>query len=88
MAWQQNPQLYLLGAAPKCTQAKVELSPFQNAMCTSGGYQDHMSSVNVGLLLALNECYHQFTSSQWNCSDVELEKILEGLKDSPGIEYI
>ncbi|XP_067938397.1 protein Wnt-5b-like [Watersipora subatra] len=81
MAWQLNPQLYLLGAAPKCTAAKARLSPLQNAMCTNAGYMDHMSSVNVGLLLALNECQHQFSNSKWNCTSVELEFMLEGIKD-------
>ena len=84
MAWQLNPQLYLLGAAPKCTAAKAKLSPLQNAMCTNGGYMDHMSSVNVGILLALSECQHQFSSNKWNCTDVELESMLEGIKDVEG----
>ena len=86
MAWQLNPQLYLLGAAPKCTAAKAKLSPLQNAMCTNGGSMDHMSSVNVGILLALSECQHQFSSNKWNCTDVELESMLEGIKDVEGRE--
>jgi len=84
MSWQLNPQLYLLGAAPKCTAANARLSPLQNAMCTNGGYMDHMSSVNVGLLLALNECNFQFSSNTWNCSSVEMESLLEGIKDVEG----
>ena len=84
MAWQLNPQLYLLGAAPKCTAAKAKLSPLQNVMCTTAGYMDHMSSVNVGLLLALNECQHQFANNKWNCSSVEQETMLEGIKDIEG----
>lgn len=88
MAWQLNPQLYLLGATPKCTSSQARLSPLQNAMCTSGGYLDHMVSVNVGLLIALNECHHQFKNTKWNCTDVEVESLLEGMKDLEGEGHI
>lgn len=77
-ALQFNPQLYLLGVHPKCTQARTNLSPLQHAMCISGGYQDHMSSVNVGLQLALQECQHQFRNMRWNCSTLSEENILDG----------
>lgn len=85
MSWQLNPQIYLVGASSRCSASKVRLSPLQNAMCTSGGYMDHMSSVNVGLLIALNECQTQFKNNKWNCSDVELEAMLEGVTGIQGI---
>lgn len=45
---------------------------------------DHMSSVNVGLILALSECQHQFSTNKWNCTEVEMESMLEGITDVEG----
>ena len=83
LAWQLNPQLYIVGAAPKCTTSVAKLSPLQNAMCTTG-YMDHISSVNVGLLIALKECRFQFKANKWNCTGPTLESMLEGVTDIRG----
>lgn len=64
----RNPQLYMVGAQPLCTQIPG-LSPGQAKLCQL--YQDHMSSVGRGARAGIAECQWQFRYRRWNCSTVE-----------------
>ncbi|XP_066963899.1 protein Wnt-5b-like [Macrobrachium rosenbergii] len=64
----RNPQIYLIGAQPLCTQIPG-LSPGQTKLCQL--YQDHMGSVGRGAKTGIHECQWQFRHRRWNCSTVD-----------------
>lgn len=66
-AW-KNPQLYILGAQPICTQLRG-LSAGQKGLCMKN--HDHMPSVGRGAKLGIGECQWQFRMRRWNCSTVK-----------------
>ena len=63
-----NPQLYLVGAQPVCTQIRG-LSVGQTRFCMH--YRDHMAPVSRGAQLGIHECQFQFRFRRWNCSTVD-----------------
>ena len=71
----QNPQLYIIGAQPMCTQVDG-LSNGQIKLCQL--YQDHMGSVSRGAQLGIRECQWQFQSRRWNCSVIEKDASVFG----------
>ncbi|KAK7496186.1 hypothetical protein BaRGS_00012596 [Batillaria attramentaria] len=64
----RSPQLFILGAAPMCTQLKG-LSPGQIKFCQL--YHDHMPSIGRGAQMGIGECQWQFRFRRWNCSTVD-----------------
>ncbi|CAL4066682.1 unnamed protein product [Meganyctiphanes norvegica] len=64
----RNPQIYLIGAQPLCTQIQG-LSPGQTKLCQL--YQDHMGTVGRGARTGIHECQWQFRHRRWNCSTVD-----------------
>lgn len=64
----RNPQIYLIGAQPLCTQI-AGLSPGQTKLCQL--YQDHMGTVGRGARTGIHECQWQFRHRRWNCSTVD-----------------
>ncbi|XP_067684762.1 protein Wnt-5a-like [Haliotis asinina] len=64
----RNPQLYILGATPLCTQLKG-LSAGQTKFCQL--YHDHMPSIGRGAKMGIGECQYQFRFRRWNCSTVD-----------------
>lgn len=64
----RNPQLYILGAAPMCTQLKG-LSVGQVKFCQV--YHDHMPAISRGAQMGIVECQYQFRFRRWNCSTVD-----------------
>ncbi|KAK3875049.1 hypothetical protein Pcinc_020058 [Petrolisthes cinctipes] len=64
----RNPQIYLIGAQPLCTQIPG-LSAGQKKLCQL--YQDHMGSVGRGAKTGIHECQWQFRHRRWNCSTVD-----------------
>ncbi|XP_065580865.1 protein Wnt-5b-like [Artemia franciscana] len=64
----RNPQLYVVGAQPLCTQIPG-LSPGQSKLCQL--YQDHMGFVGRGARQGIAECQWQFRNRRWNCSTVQ-----------------
>ncbi|KAL8585853.1 Protein Wnt-5a [Nucella lapillus] len=64
----RNPQLFILGAAPMCTQLKG-LSPGQIKFCQL--YHDHMPAIGRGAQMGIGECQWQFRFRRWNCSTVD-----------------
>ena len=71
----QNPQLYIIGAQPMCTQVDG-LSNGQIKLCQL--YQDHMGSVSRGAQLGIRECQWQFKNRRWNCSVIEKDASVFG----------
>ncbi|KAK3734439.1 hypothetical protein RRG08_029114 [Elysia crispata] len=63
----KNPQVYILGATPICTQLKG-LSAGQVRFCQK--FNDHMPSIGRGAKMAIGECQSQFRFMRWNCSTV------------------
>ncbi|XP_018010477.1 protein Wnt-5a [Hyalella azteca] len=63
-----NPQIYLIGAQPLCTQIPG-LSAGQKKLCQL--YQDHMGTVGRGAKTGIHECQWQFRHRRWNCSTVD-----------------
>lgn len=71
----RNPQLYIIGAQPMCTQVDG-LSNGQIKLCQL--YQDHMGSVSRGAQIGIRECQWQFQSRRWNCSIIEKDASVFG----------
>ncbi|XP_013792286.2 protein Wnt-5b-like, partial [Limulus polyphemus] len=63
----KNPQVYLLGTQPLCSQL-TGLSKGQFKLCLL--YYDHIPYVARGANLAISECHFQFRNRRWNCSNV------------------
>ena len=64
----RNPQLFILGTAPMCTQLRG-LSTGQMKFCEL--YSDHMPSIGRGAQMGIGECQWQFRFRRWNCSTVD-----------------
>ncbi|XP_076334211.1 protein Wnt-5b-like [Tachypleus tridentatus] len=64
----RNPQAYLLGTRPLCTQL-AGLSRGQTKLCYL--YGDHIPHVGRGAQLGIAECQWQFRYRRWNCSTVD-----------------
>ncbi|XP_023215183.1 protein Wnt-5b-like [Centruroides vittatus] len=79
----RNPQAYMLGAQPLCTQLKG-LSRGQTKLCYL--YQDHMAHVGRGARLGINECQWQFRHRRWNCSTVEDSSVFGPVLNIPSRE--